>query len=186
MKNSKGSLVRPDPLPESVSRPVVTPLSPSVVYASESPDELDAQYEGRVHGYTYSREGHPNADVVARRLDAMEGAEGGVVTGSGMAAVTAVLMGLLNAGDHAIGGNQLYGRSLRLMKEDLPRMGITTTLADPGDVAAVAAAIRPETRMVLVEVVSNPTLRVADLDGLATLCKARGVLLAVDNKIGRA
>ncbi|MDF1715657.1 MAG: aminotransferase class I/II-fold pyridoxal phosphate-dependent enzyme [Antarcticimicrobium sp.] len=181
MKNSKGSLVRPDPLPESVSRPVVTPLSPSVVYASESPDELDAQYEGRVHGYTYSREGHPNADVVARRLDAMEGAEGGVVTGSGMAAVTAVLMGLLNAGDHAIGGNQLYGRSLRLMKEDLPRMGITTTLADPGDVAAVAAAIRPETRMVLVEVVSNPTLRVADLDGLATLCKARGVLLAVDN-----
>ena len=181
MKNSKGSLVRPDPLPESVSRPVVTPLSPSVVYASESPDELDAQYEGRVHGYTYSREGHPNADVVARRLDAMEGAEGGVVTGSGMAAVSAVLMGLLSAGDHVIGGNQLYGRSLRLMKEDLPRMGITTTLADPGDVEAVAAAIRPETRMVLVEVVSNPTLRVADLDGLATLCKARGVLLAVDN-----
>lgn len=181
MKNSKGSLVRPDPLPESVSRPVVTPLSPSVVYASESPDELDAQYEGRVHGYTYSREGHPNADVVARRLDAMEGAEGGVVTGSGMSAVSAVLMGLLSAGDHVIGGNQLYGRSLRLMKEDLPRMGITTTLADPGDVAAVAAEIRPETRMVLVEVVSNPTLRVADLDGLAALCKARGVLLAVDN-----
>ncbi|GAA6198830.1 aminotransferase class I/II-fold pyridoxal phosphate-dependent enzyme [Aquicoccus sp. SU-CL01552] len=181
MKNSKGSLVRPDPLPESVSTPVVTPLSPSVVYASESPDELDSQYEGRVHGYTYSREGHPNADVVAKRLDAMEGAEGGVVTGSGMAAVSAVLMGLLAAGDHVIGGNQLYGRSLRLMKEDLPRMGIATTLADPGDVAAVAAAIRPETRMVLVEVVSNPTLRVADLDGLATLCKARGVLLAVDN-----
>jgi len=181
MKNSKGSLVRPDPLPESVSRPVVTPLSPSVVYASESPDELDAQYEGRVHGYTYSREGHPNADVVAKRLDAMEGAEGGVVTGSGMAAVSAVLLGLLAAGDHVIGGNQLYGRSLRLMKEDLPRMGIATTLADPGDVEAVAAAIRPETRMVLVEVVSNPTLRVADLDGLATLCKARGVLLAVDN-----
>ena len=181
MKNSKGSLVRPDPFPESVSTPVVTPLSPSVVYASESPDELDAQYEGRVHGYTYSREGHPNADVVARRLDAMEGAEGGVVTGSGMAAVSAVLMGLLAAGDHVIGGNQLYGRSLRLMKEDLPRMGITTTLADPGDVEAVAAAIRPETRLVLVEVVSNPTLRVADLDSLADLCKARGVLLAVDN-----
>lgn len=181
MKNSKGSLVRPDPLPQGVSTPVVTPLSPSVVYASESPDELDAQYEGRVHGYTYSREGHPNADVVAKRLDAMEGAEGGVVTGSGMAAVSAVLMGLLKAGDHVIGGNQLYGRSLRLMKEDLPRLGISASLADPGDVAAVAAAIRPETRMLLVEVVSNPTLRVADLDGLAALCKARGVLLAVDN-----
>ncbi|MGD9866203.1 MAG: PLP-dependent transferase, partial [Pseudodonghicola sp.] len=114
MRNSKGSLVRPYPLPDSASRPVVTPLSPSVVYASDTPDALDAQYEGRVHGYTYSREGHPNADVVAQRLDAMEGVTGGVLTGSGMAAVSAVLLGLLKAGDHVIGGNQLYGRSLRM------------------------------------------------------------------------
>ncbi|WP_425046438.1 trans-sulfuration enzyme family protein [Primorskyibacter sp. S87] len=181
MKNSEGSLIRPHPLPDSASCPVVTPLSPSVVYASETPDALDDQYEGRVHGYTYSREGHPNADVVAKRLDAMEGAQGGVVTGSGMGAVTAALLGLLHSGDHVIGGNQLYGRSLRMMKEDLPRLGIATSLADPGDVDDVRAQIRPETRMVLVEVVSNPTLRVADLDGLAALCRDRGILLAVDN-----
>ncbi len=56
MRNSKGSLIRPTPLPDSASHPVVTPLSPSVVYASETPDALDDQYEGRVHGYTYSRE----------------------------------------------------------------------------------------------------------------------------------
>ena len=97
MKNFKGSLIRPVGLPDSASHPVVTPLSPSVVYASETPDALDDQYEGRVHGYTYSREGHPNADVVAKRLDAMEGASGGVVTGSGMGAVSAVLLGLLLA-----------------------------------------------------------------------------------------
>lgn len=181
MKNSRGSLVRPHPLPESASRPVVTPLSPSVVYASDTPDALDAQYEGRVHGYTYSREGHPNADVVAARLDEMEGVAGGVVTGSGMAAVSAVLLGLLKAGDHVIGGNQLYGRSLRMMKEDLPRLDIATSLADPGDVKAVEAAIRPETKLILVEAVSNPTLRVADIDGLAKLAKDRGILLAVDN-----
>ncbi|MEX0285668.1 MAG: PLP-dependent aspartate aminotransferase family protein [Paracoccaceae bacterium] len=181
MRNSRGSLIRPVPLPDSASWPVVTPLSPSVVYASETPDALDAQYEGAVHGYTYSREGHPNADVIAARLDAMEGAEGGVVTASGMAAVTAVLMGLLQSGDHVIGGNQLYGRSLRLMKEDLPRLGISTSLADPGDVEAVRTAIRPETRMILVEVVSNPTLRVADIQGLAALCKEAGILFVVDN-----
>ena len=134
MRNSKGSLMRPDPLPHSASHPVVTPLSPSVVYASETPDALDDQYEGRVHGYTYSREGHPNADVVAKRLDAMEGMSGGVVTGSGMAAVSAVLLGLTKTGDHVIGGNQLYGRSLRLMKEDLPRLGIETSLADPAEI----------------------------------------------------
>ncbi|THH39197.1 aminotransferase class V-fold PLP-dependent enzyme [Aliishimia ponticola] len=174
--------MRPDPLPESASRPVVTPLSPSVVYASDTPDMLDSQYEGGLSGYTYSREGHPNADVVAARIDRMEGAPNpGVVTGSGMAAVSAVLMGCLSSGDHVLGGNQLYGRSLRLMSEDLPRLGITTSLADPTDVDAFAAAIRPETRLILLEAVSNPTLRVADLKGIAALAKKRGILLAIDN-----
>lgn len=177
----KPTLMRPTPLPVSSSTPVVTPLMPSVVYASATPDTLDAQYEGRAQGYTYSREGHPNAEVLAGRIDAMEGTTGGIVTSSGMAAVTAALMGILSAGDHVIGGDQLYGRSLRLMKEDLPRLGISTSLADPTDVAAVEAAITPATKMVLIEVVSNPTLRVADVIGIAALCKARGILLIVDN-----
>ena len=80
-----------------------------------------------------------------------------------------------------IGGNQLYGRSLRLMSEDLPRLGIETSMVDPGDVEAVRAAIRPETKMILVEVVSNPTLRVADILGLSALAREKGVLLVVDN-----
>ena len=182
MKNDRGSLVRPTPLPEGASRPVVTPLSPSVVYASDTPDMLDAQYEGDLHGYTYSREGHPNADVVAAAIDRMEGAPHlGVLTSSGMGAVSAVLLGLTKAGDHVIGGNQLYGRSLRMMSEDLPRLGIATSMVDPGDVEAVRAAIRPETRMILVEVVSNPTLRVADVLGLSALARETGVLLVVDN-----
>ena len=181
MKNSRSSIMRPFGLPDSVSTPVATPLSPSVVYGSANPDELDAQYEGKLQGYTYSREGHPNADVVAKHLDAMEDADGGVVVGSGMAAVSCVLMGLLQSGDHVIGADQLYGRSLRLMKEDLPRLGISTTLANPSNIDAVRAAIRPETKLVLVEVVSNPTLAVADIKGLARLCSDRGILLAVDN-----
>lgn len=174
------TLVRRTPSPASVSRAVVTPLQPSVVYASESPDQLDAQYRGDLHGYTYAREGHPNADVLAAKLDALEGASGGIVLGSGMAAVSAVLLGLTEAGDHVLGGDQLYGRSLRMMREDLPRLGIATSLADPTDAAAMAAALRPGTRVVLIETVSNPTLRVADLAGIAALCRDRGVVLAVD------
>ncbi len=182
MKNDRGSLMRPTPLPDSASRPVVTPLSPSVVYASDTPDMLDAQYDGDLHGYTYSREGHPNADVVAQAIDRMEGAPHmGVVTSSGMGAVSAVLLGLTRAGDHVIGGNQLYGRSLRMMSDDLPRLGIQTSMVDPSDVNAVRAAIQPNTRMILVEVVSNPTLRVADILGLAALARETGVLLVVDN-----
>ncbi len=180
MKDTE-SLVRRTPWPESASRPVGTPIQPSVVYASPDPDTLDAQYEGRLKGYTYAREGHPNADVLARKIDQMEGAQGGLVLGSGMAAVTAVLMGLCRAGDHVLGGDQLYGRSLRLMSADLPRLGVATSLADPTDLAAFEAAIRPETRMILLEVVSNPTLRVADIEGIAALAQARGVLLVIDN-----
>lgn len=168
-------------LRDGVSAPLVTPIQPSVVYTAPSISTLHAQYEGGADGYTYAREGHPNADLLARRIDALEGGEGGLITGSGMAAVTAALMGLLSSGDHVIGGDQLYGRSLRLMNEDLRRFGIATSLVDAGDAAAVAAAIRPETRMILVEVVSNPTLRLADLEGIAALARARGIILAVDN-----
>lgn len=178
---NKKTVMRPVGMPQSVSSPVVTPIMPSVVYASATPDSLDDQYEGRVHGYTYAREGHPNADVLAQRIDALEGADGGIVVGSGMAAVTAVVMGLLQSGDHIVGGDQLYGRSLRLMKEDLPRLGIETSLADPTNSAAMEAAIQPNTKLILIELVSNPTIRIADLDGIAAVCKARGILLAVDN-----
>jgi cystathionine gamma-synthase len=179
--SKRPNLVRRTGFPESVSRAVVTPLQPSVVYASPDIDTLHAQYEGGAKGYTYAREGHPNADVLARKIDAMEGGEGGLVLGSGMAAVSATMMGLLSAGDHIVGGNQLYGRSLRMLTQDLPRFGITATLADPTDAAAFEAAITPATKLILVEAVSNPTLRIADMDGIVALAKARGLILVVDN-----
>jgi cystathionine gamma-synthase len=175
------TLVRRTPLRPGVSRPVVTPLQPSVVYASPSIETLHAQYEGRETGYTYAREGHPNATLLAEKIDMLEAAEGGLITGSGMAAVTAAIMGLLGAGDHIVGADQLYGRSLRLMHQDLARFGIATSLFDPTDAETLRAALRPETKMILVEVVSNPTLRVADMDAIAAIAREAGVRLAVDN-----
>lgn len=174
------SIVRRTAWPTSTSRPVVTPLQPSVVYASPDPDALDAQYT-RGNGYTYAREGHPNADVLAQKIDMLEGAQGGTITGSGMSAIGAVFLGLLKAGDHVLGGDQLYGRTLRLMTQDLPRLGIATSLADPTDAAAMRAAVRPETKMILVEVISNPTIRVAEMEGIAALARDIGALLVVDN-----
>ncbi|MEM7545767.1 MAG: aminotransferase class I/II-fold pyridoxal phosphate-dependent enzyme [Pseudomonadota bacterium] len=179
------SLVRRTRNPASVSQPVSSPIQTSVVYRSTDADELDAQYEGRLQGYTYSREGHPNATIVGEKIDWLEGlteADGkGTITSSGMAAVSTMLLALLNRGDHIVAGDQLYGRSLRLMTQDLPRLGFECTLADPTDVAAIKAAIRPETKMIVVEVVSNPTLRVADMAGIAALARARGLMLVVDN-----
>ncbi len=92
MKKSPKSIVRRTPWPENSARPVVTPLQPSVVYAAESPDAFDALYEGTAPGYTYAREGHPNADVLAQKIDQLEGASGGIITGSGMSSIAAVLL----------------------------------------------------------------------------------------------
>ncbi len=185
MTHDPRSVTRRVAAPVSVSRPVSSPIHTSVVYRSTDADELDSQYEGRAKGYTYSREGHPNATIVAEKIDWLEGVKpewgGGVVVASGMAAVSTMLLALMRAGDHVVAGNQLYGRSLRLMTQDMPRMGFGVTLADPTDASAIRAAIRPETRLILVETVSNPTLRVADMAGIAAAAKEAGVLLAVDN-----
>ena len=153
-----------------------------MVYATPDVDALEDQYEGRAAGYTYAREGHPNADLLAAKIDALEAAPApGLITSSGMSAIAAGVLGVLKAGDHVIAGHQLYGKSLRLLNQDLPRLGLSTSLVDVADAANVAAALRPETRMVLVEVVSNPTLRIADIDGIAALCREHGVLLLIDN-----
>ncbi len=175
------TIVRGGAMPPSASRPVVPPLHPSVVYAAPSADALDAQYEGRVAGYAYAREGHPNADMLAEKIDWLEGGAGGLVTGSGMAAISAMFLGLLSHGDHVLAGDQLYGRTLRMLTQDLPRLGIEVSFADAGDADAMAAAQRPNTRIILVEAVSNPTLRVADMQGIADLAARSEALLAVDN-----
>lgn len=175
------SIVRRAPMPGGVSTPLAPPLMTSVAYGAADPDALDAVYEGRAPGYTYAREGHPNATMLAARIDWLEGAEGGIVTSSGMSAVTAAVMALICEGDHVLGSSQLYGRSLRLLTRDLPRLGFATSLVDMTDLAAVEAALRPETRLMLVETISNPTLRVADIAGLAALAQSRDILLAVDN-----
>jgi cystathionine gamma-synthase len=177
------SIVRRSDPSRSVSRPLTTPLQPSAAYVTTDPDQLDDVYEGREPGFTYAREGHPNAVAVAQTIGWLEGADdgSGVVTGSGMAATGAVFLGLLDRGDHVVGGDQLYGRTRRLLDVDLPRMGFATSTVDTTDAAKVAAAIRPETRMILVEVVANPTLRVADIPAIAEVARRHDVLFVVDN-----
>ena len=181
------TIVRRSDIPQSASRPVATPLFPSVVYASPSADTLDAQYEGKVDGYTYAREGHPNADILASKIDSLEGiasdgdAPGGIVTSSGMGAISAMFLGLLKQGDQVLAGDQLYGRSLRMLSQDLPRLGFETGFFDACDTASLEAAIQPHTCMVMIEAVSNPTLRVADVAGIAALAARHNLILVVDN-----
>jgi len=175
------SVVRRTPFPRSATSPLVPPIVPSVVFVARDADQMNGVYEGREQGFTYAREGSPNAEQLAGKIAALEDAECGLVTSSGMSAVAAIVLGLLKAGDHVVAGNQLYGRSLRLVSQELPRLGFATDLVDATDAAAVERAIRPSTRMVLVEVVSNPLLRVADIAALGAMARSRGVVLVVDN-----
>jgi len=175
------SVVRRTPFPRSATSPLVSPIVPAAVFVARDADHMNRVYEGHEQGFTYGREGSPNAELLAAKIASLEGAECGLITSSGMSAVAAILLGLLKAGDHVVAGNQLYGRTLRLVTQELPRLGFATDIVDATDVAAVERAIRPETRLLLVEVVSNPLLRVPDIVELSALARSRGVLFAVDN-----
>ena len=175
------SVVRRTPFPRSATVPLVPPLIPSAVFVARDAHQMNSIYEGQEQGFTYAREGGPNADLLAAKIAALEGAEYGLVCSSGMSAIAAIVLGLLKAGDHVVAGNQLYGRTLRLIGQELPRLGFATDLVDTSDMTAVERAIRPDTRLMLVEVVSNPLLRVPDIARLGAIAQSRGVLLIVDN-----
>ncbi len=131
--------------------------------------------------YLYSRHFNPTVDVLDRYLAAMEDTEFAVSTASGISAIVSTLLQICHQGDHIVASNMIYGGTHALLSEMLPQMGVTTTFAPPDDLAAIAAAIRPETKVIYVETVGNPTLVVADIPALAKLAHDRGLLLVVDN-----
>lgn len=121
-----------------------------------------------------------NHDVVVEKMNALEGAEAGLVTSSGMAAISAILFGLLKSGDHIVFTEGLYGGTHALIVNELGRFGIQYSFA-AADAKAIAAAATPDTRMVFVESPSNPLLTVVDLEALAVFSKAHGIITAIDN-----
>jgi methionine-gamma-lyase len=132
--------------------------------------------------YLYGRHFNPTVYVLGRQIAALEGAEAGYCCGSGMGAISATLLQLCEAGDRIVAGNTIYGGSFALLKDYLPkRTGIETTFVDVSDFAAVEAAITERTRVLYVESMANPTLRVADIPRLAEIAHAHGVKLVVDN-----
>jgi len=181
MKKSQRSVVRRAVTPNNAGTPLVAPLSPSVMYHYESASQLQAVHNREIEGFDYARDGHPNATTLAEKISWMEGAEAGIMTGSGMSAITAVFMAFLEAGDSIATASQLYGRSLYMTRNDLPRMGFRMRRFDASDPSTFADAIKPGTRVVLAEILSNPMLRITHFEALADAAKKAGALLLVDN-----
>jgi cystathionine gamma-synthase len=181
MTKDKRSVVRRAPQPENIGIPVVTPLSSTVVHHYEDADELESLHEGQIKGFDYARDGHPNAEVLAEKISWMESASSGLMTASGMSAITAVIFSVMKRGDKIAASSQLYGRSLRMIQQEMPRLGFETAFFSGSDPSTFDNAIGPETKLVLAEVVSNPMLRVTHFEELAKKAKSVGALLLVDN-----
>src|SRR4051794_25301920 len=164
-----------------LSSPLVPPLFQSSVYCLPDLDALDRVMDGEEAGFIYARDGHPNAQRLAERLAALEGAGWALVCGSGMAAVSAAVLSTVQQGDGIVASNRLYGRTTQLFMQELSRFGITTTLTDTTDLAQVEQALRGGAKLLFVETLSNPLLRLADVPALVRLAHDRGSLLVVDN-----
>ena len=162
------------PAGESAHNP---PLYQTTNFAYPDAAAADAAADGA--GFLYSRHGNPTTRALAEAIAALEGAEVGMVFASGMAAVAATVFAHA-AGGEVLASEGLYGGSIELLRDMGPRHGVSTRFVPAWDLAAVRAAIGPSTRALLVETLSNPLLRVADVPALAALARERGVALLVD------
>jgi O-succinylhomoserine sulfhydrylase len=131
--------------------------------------------------FIYARYGNPTVRMFEERIASLEGAEDAFATASGMAAVNGALMSMLKAGDRVVSSRALFGSCLYILEEVLTRFGVTVDFVDGTDLEAWRAAIRPETRAVFLESVSNPTLEVIDIAAVAGLAHAVGATVIVDN-----
>jgi O-succinylhomoserine sulfhydrylase len=150
-------------------------------FAYDTAEAAEARFNGQDPGFVYSRYSNPTVAMFEERMCLLEGAEAARATSSGMAAVTAALMGQLKAGDHVVSARALFGSCLYVVDELLPRFGVATTLVDGGDLAQWEAAVRPETKVFFLESPTNPTLEIYDLKAIADIAHRHGARLVVDN-----
>jgi len=162
-------------------RPAVPPIYQTSTFAFGDVDEGAALFAGKGRGYIYSRMGNPTVRGLEKSLAALEGGYDGLACGSGMAAIHTTLAGLLQAGDHMICSDAVYGPTCTLVENVIPRFGIEATILDTSDLQAVEQAMRPNTKVVYVETPGNPTLVVTDLEAICHLAHQHGAQLVVDN-----
>ncbi|EDM77347.1 Cystathionine gamma-synthase [Plesiocystis pacifica SIR-1] len=157
---------------EPITGAVMQPIFQTSTYVQRSPGEHT--------GFEYSRTQNPTRFALERAMAALEGGTHGLAFASGCAATTTVIQ-LLDAGDHVIAGDDIYGGTFRLFDKVMRRRGQRFTFVDPRDLDAFEAAFEARTKMVWLETPTNPMLKLGDIEAIAKMCRQRGVLLVVDN-----
>ena len=155
-------------------------MTQSFVYESAEAAESRFEQAGEDE-FIYARYGNPTVRMFEERIAALEGAEDGFATASGMAAVHGALASMTQAGDHVVAARALFTSCLYVLEDVLARFGVQVTLVDGLDLDAWAQAITPDTKLVFFESISNPTLEVIDIAAVAGLAHAAGALVVVDN-----
>lgn len=161
--------------PDPVTGAILTPIYQTTTYVQASVDEYLQK------GYSYSRSGNPTVRALENKLTDLEGGADTTCYGTGMAAINALFLALLNAGDHVIVSDVVYGGTYRLSTKVYSRFGISFSFVDTSDPDAVRAALRDNTRLILTESPANPTMKLTDIAAISAIARERGIPHAVDN-----
>jgi cystathionine beta-lyase/cystathionine gamma-synthase len=158
----------------------VTPIYQTTAFTFEDLDELEGFYHGEGN-YLYSRVANPNTDELAEAVAALEGAPVGVATSSGLSAILAGVLAVVKNGDHIVAAEDLYGGSFHLLQGELSQFGIEVSFVSFSDASSIEAAVQPNTKLLYTESITNPLLRVQDLDEFVQIAKKHGLITLVDN-----
>lgn len=162
-------------VPDPVTGAILTPIHQATTFVQESVDE----YMSR--GYSYARGGNPTVRALEEKLTALEGGVDSTAYNSGMAATVAIFLATLQAGDHVVVADVIYGGTYRFVDQFLTKFGVDVDFVDAADLGAVESAIVPRTRLVFTESPANPTLKVTDLAAVSEICRGAEVLHVTDN-----
>ncbi|MCC7080566.1 MAG: aminotransferase class I/II-fold pyridoxal phosphate-dependent enzyme [Burkholderiales bacterium] len=160
---------------------IAPPIYPSVTYRANTAEDFRAMATEARHPRFYARYGSPTHARVETLVAELEGAEAALAFASGMAAISSAVLSQLRAGDHVVAQRSHYMGTTQLLGSVLERFGVASTIVDQTDVAAFESALRPETRLVLVESPSNPLLQLTDLAAVAACARRRGITTIADN-----
>ncbi|ONN66396.1 cystathionine gamma-synthase family protein [Herbaspirillum sp. VT-16-41] len=156
------------------------PIHTSVTFGYEDARQLAEVFQGKQPGYRYGRQGNPTVSALEEKITKMEDGKSTICFATGMAAIGAIVQGLLREGDHVVSSAFLFGNTNSLWMT-VGAQGAMVSMVDATDVKNVEAAITPNTRLVFVETIANPRTQVADLKRIGELCRERGILYVVDN-----
>lgn len=161
--------------PDPVTGAILTPIHQSTTFVQDSVDEYMSK------GYSYARGGNPTVRAFEKKIATLEGGADATAYGSGMAATVAVMLALLEAGDHVVIADVVYGGTYRFADQFLRKFGVEVDFVDASDLDAVRASIRPNTRLVFTETPANPTLKITDLAAVSEITREAGVYHVTDN-----